>query len=271
MTTAAIRDNYSRVASTYDGPWAETLAVHARAVADRLPLDQARRIAEVGCGPGRLLQHLEQSAPQARVIGADLTEAMLRRVPARFGRVVADAQQSPFRSGVLDAVLMPFVLFHLPDLPAALSEVRRTLAPGGSFGAVTWSTHDPHPAYEVWVRVIDEHGAPPDPSPQMPSNDTTSDPDRLRIALQEAGFEDVEITAERFHHQTTAAGFLAHSQVVGAMARRIDQLQADRRTGCLAAAERELAKLGPGAFIESGTVLYATARAARIGEWTSGD
>ncbi|WBQ04895.1 class I SAM-dependent methyltransferase [Kribbella sp. CA-293567] len=286
MTTADIRANYSQVATAYLGKWAEALAVHGRALADRLPLagdgldggdrsfgggsspvsgsgrpDQARRLVEVGCGPGLLLSHLRRVAPGTQVIGVDLTEAMLRQAPAEFGRVAADAQALPFRSGVLDAVLMPFVLFHLPDLPSALSEVRRTLVAGGSFGAVTWSGHDPHPAYEVWVRVIDEHGAPPDPSPQMPSNEITSDPEKLGIALQKAGFGAVDITVERFRHQPTAAEFLEHSRVIGAMARRIAELPADRRTACLAEAERELSKLDADAFIESGTVLYATATA----------
>ncbi|MDX6261407.1 MAG: hypothetical protein QOH84_3095 [Kribbellaceae bacterium] len=181
--------------------------------------------------------------------------------PARFGRVVGDAQALPFGSGVVDAVLMPFVLFHLPDLSLGLSEVRRMLVAGGSFGAVTWSGHDPHPAYDVWVRVIDEHGAPPDPSPQMPSNDITSHPAKLRLALQAAGFGEVEISVERFRHQPTASEFLAHSQVIGAMARRIEQLPPDRRTACLAAAEQELSRMDAEAFIESGTVLYATASA----------
>jgi ubiquinone/menaquinone biosynthesis C-methylase UbiE len=265
MSTSAIRHNYSRVATTYDGKWADVLAVHARAVADRLDLTGARRVAELGCGPGRLLTHLAELAPQALVIGSDLTEAMLRQAPSRFARVAGDAQALPFAPASLDAVVMPFVLFHLPDLPLALSEVRRTLADGGSFAAVTWSGHDPHPAYDMWVRVIDEHGAPDDPSPQMPSNDTTSDPAKLRTALSAAGFGQIDLTVERFRHQPTAAEFLAHSQVIGAMARRIELLPADRRTACLAAAERALAELDPEDFVESGTVLYATARVAGAG------
>jgi SAM-dependent methyltransferase len=260
--TAAIRGNYAAVATAYDGKWADTLAVHARAVTDRLDLADARRVAELGCGPGRLLGHLERLAPQARVIGADLTEAMLRRAPARFGRVVGDAQALPFAADSLDAVVMPFVLFHLPDLPSALSEVRRALAPGGSFAAVTWSGHDPHPAYEVWVRVIDRYGAPPDPTPQMPSNAVTSDPANLEAALRVAGFDEVDITVERFEHRPTAEEFLAHSRVIGAMARRLALLPNDVRTKCLADAGQELAKLPPDAFIESGTVLYTTARLA---------
>lgn len=258
LTTAAIRDNYTRVATTYAGQWAETLAEHGRALAGRLSVD-GRWVAEVGCGPGLVLPDLQRLAPGARVVGVDLTEEMLRQAPARFDRVAADAQALPFRSGVLDVVLMPFVLFHVPDLPLALSEVRRTLAAGGSFGAVTWGGHDPHPAYDVWVRVINEHDAPPDPSPQMPSNDVTSDPAKLSAALRAAGFGNVEVTVERFRHQPTAAEFLAHSRVIGAMARRIEQLPPDRRTACLAAAEQELSRLKPDDFVESGTVLYVTA------------
>jgi ubiquinone/menaquinone biosynthesis C-methylase UbiE len=257
-----VRTNYARVAAAYDGQWADVLAVHARAVADRLPLAGARRVAELGCGPGRLLDHLSTLAPQARVLGADLTEAMIRRAPSRYGRVVADVQALPFAAGSLDAVVMPFVLFHLPDLPLGLSAVRRTLAPSGSFAAVTWAGHDPHPAYDVWARVINEYDAPADPSPQMPSNGTTSDPEQLTAALTAAGFGEVEVTVERFRHQATAEEFLARSRVIGSLARRLELLPDERRTACLVAAERALAELAPGDFVQSGTVLYSTARAA---------
>jgi SAM-dependent methyltransferase len=257
--TRTIRDNYSRVATTYDGSWADVLAVHAKALADRLPLTEGRRVVELGCGPGRLLPHLAGLAPSARVVGADLTEAMLRQAPAAYSRVCADAQVLPFADGSFDAVVMPFVLFHIPDLASALTEVRRTLGPGGSFGAVTWSTHEPHLAYDVWVRLIDEHGAPPDPAPQMPSANVTADPAALTEALEAAGFGEVAITSEPFRHEVTWREFLAHSTVIGAMARRIDLLPAERRTACLAETERELSRLGPEAFVEAGTVLYTTA------------
>jgi hypothetical protein len=46
------------------------------------------------------------------------------------------------------------------------------------------------------------------------------------------------------------------------MARRLDLLPPERRTACLAAAERALAELAPEDFVESGTILYSTARAA---------
>ncbi|MEV6287300.1 class I SAM-dependent methyltransferase [Kribbella sp. NPDC051770] len=258
----AVQSNYARIAEAYDGRWADVLAVHARELADRLPLTSARRVAELGCGPGRLLDHLATLAPQAQVLGADVTEAMIRRAPARYGRVVADVQALPFADGSLDAVVMPFVLFHLPDLPLALGAVRRALATSGSFGAVTWSARDPHPAYDVWVRVINQHDAPEDPSPQLPSNGVTSDPEQLAKALTASRFAEVDVTVERFRREVTAEQFLAHSLVIGSMARRLDLLPAERRTACVAAAERALAELEPEDFVESGTLLFSTARAA---------
>ena len=199
VLTTDIRANYSRIATAYAGSLADVLAVHARALAERLPLSGAERVAELGCGPGRLLPYLDRLAPKARVIGVDLTEAMLRQAPRQYARIGADAQALPFTTDSLDAVLMP-------------------------------------------------------------SNLVTADPVKLAAALASAGFEHIEITSERFHHHPTAAQFLAHSTVIGAMARRLDLLPEDRRTECVEAAERELGRLGPEAFVESGTVLYATAR-----------
>jgi ubiquinone/menaquinone biosynthesis C-methylase UbiE len=49
-----MRANYTRVAAAYDRTWADVLAVHARALADRLDLASVRRVMELGCGPGRL-------------------------------------------------------------------------------------------------------------------------------------------------------------------------------------------------------------------------
>ncbi|MGC4943709.1 hypothetical protein [Kribbella sp. DT2] len=77
--------------------------------------------------------------------------------------------------------------------------------------------------------MINEYDAPADPSPQMPSNGVTSDPEQLATALTAAGFGEVEVTVERFRHQATA--------------------------------ERALGELGPDDFVQSGTLLYSTARA----------
>jgi 2-polyprenyl-6-hydroxyphenyl methylase/3-demethylubiquinone-9 3-methyltransferase len=42
-------------------------------------------------------------------------------------------ERLPFAAGSFDAVVAADVLEHLPDLPAAVAELARVLAPGGSF------------------------------------------------------------------------------------------------------------------------------------------
>ncbi len=50
---------------------------------------------------------------------------------------VIDAQSIPFRDGYFDAVIANHMLYHVPDRPAALAEIRRVLKPTGHFYAST--------------------------------------------------------------------------------------------------------------------------------------
>ena len=66
----------------------------------------------------------------------ELAENLGERFPT-VTTVVADCQERlPFDDGFFDRVLAIHVLEHLPDLPSALDEVARVLAPGGRFVAV---------------------------------------------------------------------------------------------------------------------------------------
>lgn len=49
----------------------------------------------------------------------------------------ADAQALPFPDASFDVVLANFMLYHVPDRPRALAEIRRVLRPGKQFAADT--------------------------------------------------------------------------------------------------------------------------------------
>ncbi len=99
------------------------------------------RVLDVGCGTGDFTLLAALHYPQARVVGADFTRAMLARARPRFlrppagGRVDLDRASAltlPFRDGTFDVVMSAFVARNLPRLADALGEARRVLAPGGT-------------------------------------------------------------------------------------------------------------------------------------------
>jgi 2-polyprenyl-6-hydroxyphenyl methylase / 3-demethylubiquinone-9 3-methyltransferase len=113
-----------------------------------------RLVLDAGCGGGLVAREL--AATGAEVVGVDRSLGSLgvaRRAAGRRGP--ADGSESsskgvprsvgsfrpaqgrlerlPFADGRFDAVVAADVLEHLPDLPAAVKELARVLAPGGSF------------------------------------------------------------------------------------------------------------------------------------------
>lgn len=96
------------------------------------------RVLEVGVGTGRIAKPL--AAHGVRVIGVDLARQMLAQLRATLpagqpgpGLVQGDVLRLPLAAGGCDAVLSVHVFQLLSDWPAAVSEVRRVLRPGGVF------------------------------------------------------------------------------------------------------------------------------------------
>lgn len=90
---------------------------------------------EVGVGTGLSLGSYPH---HARVIGVDLSEAMLARARARAqtlpqvaGLACMDAGQLGFADARFDAVVAQYVIALVPDAEAALDEFARVLKPGG--------------------------------------------------------------------------------------------------------------------------------------------
>lgn len=111
---------------------------------DRLDLPGNARILEVGTGSGALWQvNADRIPPGWEITLTDLSPGMLADAertlsPLRsFAFRQADAQDLPFPDASFDAVLANHMLYHVPDRPRALSELRRVLRPGGRLYAAT--------------------------------------------------------------------------------------------------------------------------------------
>jgi SAM-dependent methyltransferase len=110
-----------------------------------IPWDGTQIVADVGCGNGF---DLRQIVPQGRcrhAIGIDLSAGMLRslddlRQSGRLSLVQADAQRLPLPDGSVDVALAMHMLYHVPDVQAAIRELRRITKPGGTVLASTNSS-----------------------------------------------------------------------------------------------------------------------------------
>ncbi len=93
---------------------------------------RGRRILEVGCGPGAVLQ--EWAAIAAAPHGLDLSRSRLREAKLHLAAVSftqADARALPYADDVFDVVFCHYFLLWVPDPLQALREMRRVTRPGG--------------------------------------------------------------------------------------------------------------------------------------------
>jgi ubiquinone/menaquinone biosynthesis C-methylase UbiE len=109
-------------------------------VVDLLELSPRDRVLEVGFGPGLAVERIAARTGEGLVVGVDHSELMRRQAARRnretmaAGRVelrVASVGRLPFENARFTHALAVNSLQFWPDLPAALAELRRVLAPQG--------------------------------------------------------------------------------------------------------------------------------------------
>jgi SAM-dependent methyltransferase len=126
-------------------------------VLSRLDLPAGARIVDLGCGYGRYEERLAAWPSPVEAIGVDLSEGMVREARARIeGRahwLVADAQRVPIATGSCDAAIAAHMLYHVPDIAAAVTEARRILRPGGVLLVTTNGRAHLRPMYDLVAEV----------------------------------------------------------------------------------------------------------------------
>ncbi|MEZ5418160.1 MAG: methyltransferase domain-containing protein [Vicinamibacterales bacterium] len=156
------RDAYARWAPTYAAaPHNALMAAEQRAVLDAVPGLRGRRVLDAGCGTGRYLEALADRGA-ARLVGLDASPEMLARVgtPGAL-RILGDLRALPVADASIDVAVSGLALNDVEDLGAALREIGRVLAPGGTLvysvvhprgGPLGWRRSFPTPQGTMAVR-----------------------------------------------------------------------------------------------------------------------
>lgn len=173
-------------------------------VKDMHELDQQRiarwaagidgQMVDAGCGPGHWTNYLHQQG--ATIEGIDLVPEFIESARARFPDVpfrVGSFQDMDFPDKALQGLLAWYSLIHIPpdEMPLALKELARVLAPGG----------------KLLLGFFD--GPPGIPFPHAVTTAYYWCTEQMRHLLGEAGFEVLEVetrhdTGKRAHAAITA-------------------------------------------------------------------
>lgn len=177
----------------YDRHFSSVTAQVVEPMLDAAGVRAGIHVLDLCCGPGMLAR--QAAARGASVIGLDFAEQAVRAAQescpeAKF--IQGDAEAPPFEDSSFDAVVCGFGIIHLPDPENALREVRRVLRPHGRAVFSVWEAPGPENGFGLLLGAIKAHGDLNVPLPHGPDLFQFSEPARLKVALEETGFRDVE-------------------------------------------------------------------------------
>lgn len=172
--------------------------------------DQARlatgsHVLDIAAGAGeQSLRAARRVGPTGRVLATDIAPELLHRC-AEDARREGLAQVEVLEldgeaAGSLppasfDAAVSRVGLIYFPDRAGALRGIRSALRTGGRFAAVVYSTPEANEFFSVPVRIIRARAGLPAPGPGLPGPFSLGGPGVLEAALEDAGYDDVEVRA----------------------------------------------------------------------------
>jgi SAM-dependent methyltransferase len=141
MAAPLISDTWERgdPYEQYVGRWSRRVAPQ---FLSWLNIPAGRRWLDVGCGTGALSAAiLDQYAPVS-VIGVEPSEGFLEQAKAQLGNRVllrrGSAAEIPLDDRAVEVTVSGLVLNFVPNGRAAVSEMARVTAPGGTIAAYVW-------------------------------------------------------------------------------------------------------------------------------------
>lgn len=144
----------------------------ARWALDTIQWNGDEVILDIGTGTGTYYSRLLAITPSADYYAMDLSHDMLKNHPSDTASL-SDVMQLPYGDNMFDVVMANHMLYHVPDIDAALKEIKRVLKPNGKVLTTTNSIHT-MPELQVLMRraivLLTRYGATQVRPPAFPSD-----------------------------------------------------------------------------------------------------
>jgi SAM-dependent methyltransferase len=130
-------------------------------------IKEGMKVLEIGCGTGDMWKgHGDLIAKCDKLVLSDYSEAMLdaaRKNIGEFSNIEykqIDVQNIPFEDSSFDIVIANMMLYHVPDIDKAISEVRRVLKDDGVFYSATYGEHNFNDVIAEWFGLVGKNYDP---------------------------------------------------------------------------------------------------------------
>ena len=128
---------------------------------------EGMKVLELGTGTGDIwIGHDDLIAKCAKLVLSDFSEGMLETARKNIGERAnveyrqIDVQCIPFEDSSFDIIIANMMLYHVPDIHKAVSEIRRVLKDDGVFYSATYGEHNFNDTIAEWFGLIGENYDP---------------------------------------------------------------------------------------------------------------
>ncbi len=217
----------------------------ARDLLAAVPLSSARRVVDIGCGPGNSTELLVARFPEAEILGIDSSPEMLAAARQRLpGVAFAEADVGTWSpEGPVDLLFANAVFQWVPDHLVVMARLLQALPPGGVL-AVQMPDNLDEPSHRA-MRDVARSGPWRDKLAGALAHRSALPPPATYYNALKPHAARIDVWHTIYNHPVDGSGAIAEWVKGTGLRPFLDPLDADERRDYLAAYEAQLAEAYP--------------------------